>query len=198
MPPAAMIAVALVAGAYLVGSIPFGLLLGRRRGVDVRAVGSGNIGAANVARSLGKKLGAVVLVLDLCKGAGPMLALRWLMPQPYPYLLTAVGVAAIAGHCWSPWLRFRGGKGVATSLGVFLTMAPGACAIAAALFALIYALTRWVSLGSMLAAITVAGLLWAFDHPGPEVALGCAGALIIVFQHRQNIVRLWHRQELRL
>ncbi len=187
-----------IAGAYLTGSIPFGLLLGRRRGVDVRAVGSGNIGAANVARSLGKKLGVVVLLLDLLKGAGPLLLLSYLGPTPpaYPYLITAVGVAAISGHCFSVWLRFRGGKGVSTALGVFLTLSPGITAIGVGVFAVLYALSRRVSLGSIGGAVSIAALLWALGRPGPEVALGAASAAIIIIQHRGNIRRLLRREEL--
>lgn len=195
-----LVAVIAIAGAYLIGSIPFGLLLGRRRGVDVRAVGSGNIGAANVARSLGKKLGVIVLVLDLCKGAIPVLTFLWLLEPSgaHPYLLTTVGVAAISGHCFSLWLRFRGGKGVSTALGVFLVIAPDIVAIAAAVFVLLYVLWRRVSLGSIAGVITIAVLLWVFGRPGPQVALGVVGAAIIVIQHRANIVRLIRREELGL
>lgn len=190
------LAIALVAGAYLLGSIPFGLILARRRGVDVRQVGSGNIGATNVARNLGKKLGLAVLVLDVAKGAIPVLALRWLPIETHPLLVMAVGIAPILGHCFPVWLRLHGGKGVATALGVFLALEPAVAGLAVAVFALIYALFRVVSLGSMGASVAVPVLLWALGRPAPEVALGVMGAAVIVVQHRQNIRRLLRRAEL--
>lgn len=190
------LATALVAGAYLLGSIPFGLILARRRGVDVRQVGSGNIGATNVARSLGKKLGLVVLVLDVAKGAVPVLALGALPLAAHPWLVTAVGVAPILGHCFPVWLRLHGGKGVATALGVFLALAPAVAGMAVALFAALYATFRVVSLGSMSAGVAVPVLLWATGRPAPEVTLGVVGAAIILVQHRQNIRRLLRRAEL--
>lgn len=192
----AALLIALVAGAYLLGSIPFGLILGRRRGVDVRQVGSGNIGATNVARSLGKKLGLVVLALDMAKGAIPVLALRWLALDEHPLLLTAVGIAPILGHCFPIWLRLHGGKGVATALGVFLALEPAVAGMAVAVFAVVYALFRVVSLGSMSATVAVPVLLWALGRPAPEVALGVLGAAIIIIQHRENIRRLLRRAEL--
>jgi glycerol-3-phosphate acyltransferase PlsY len=192
------LAIALVIGAYLLGSIPFGLIVGRRRGVDVRQVGSGNIGATNVARSLGKKLGLLVLVLDVAKGALPVLALRWLEldARVHPFLLTAVGLAPMLGHCFPVWLRLHGGKGVATALGVFLALAPAVAGMAVALFAVLYALFRVVSLGSMSASMAVPALLWALGRPAPEVALGVVSAAVILIQHRQNIRRLLRRAEL--
>lgn len=193
-----VLAIAFVAGAYLLGSIPFGLILGRLRGVDVREVGSGNIGATNVARSLGKKLGLVVLVLDLAKGALPVLLLRrlGLDARVHPFLLTAVGMAPILGHCFPVWLRLRGGKGVATALGVFLAMDPVVTGMAALVFAVLYALFRVVSLGSMIATVSLATLLWLLDRPVPEIALGVLAAALILVQHRQNIRRLLRRAEL--
>jgi glycerol-3-phosphate acyltransferase PlsY len=190
------LAVALVAGAYLLGSIPFGLILARRRGVDVRQVGSGNIGATNVARNLGKKLGLVVLALDLAKGAIPVLALRALPLDTPPLLLAAVGIAPILGHCFPLWLRLHGGKGVATALGVFLALAPAVAGMAVGVFAVVYALFRVVSLGSMSASVAVPVLLWALGRPAPEVVLGIMGAVVIIVQHRDNIRRLLRRAEL--
>lgn len=194
------LAIALAAGAYLLGSVPFGLLLGRRRGVDVRQVGSGNIGATNVARSLGKKLGAVVLALDLLKGAVPMLVFAWLGlgDRAHPLALTLVGVAPVLGHCFPLWLRLHGGKGVSTSLGVMLVVAPGIAAMGVAVFAGLYARFRVASVGSMGGAVAIAVLLWATSRPGPEVALGALIAAIIVLQHRDNIRRLLRREELGL
>ena len=153
---------AAVLAAYLVGSIPTGYLIGRRRGVDVRTQGSGNIGATNVARTMGKRLGILVLVLDALKGAAPLAAWRaadlaiHLDGRIDPYLFTAVGLAPIVGHCFPVWLRFRGGKGVATALGVFLVADPILIAIGLALYAIIYAMTRIVSIGSLTAALVIA------------------------------------------
>ena len=188
---------ALVAGAYLLGSVPFGLVLGRLRGVDVRTVGSGNIGATNVARSLGKRLGLLVLVLDALKGALPLLALRWLdlAARTSPFLVTACGLAAICGHCFPVWLRFRGGKGVATSLGVFLAVSPAATGIAVVIFAVLYAAFRIVSIGSLAAALAFPVLLWLFGRPVAEIALSAAVLAIILLKHRGNIGRLLRREE---
>lgn len=188
---------AVIAGAYLLGSIPVGLLFARARGIDIRVAGSGNIGATNVARTVGKRLGLVVLLLDALKGALPMLLLRWLdlAARVHPLVLTACGVAAIAGHCFPVWLRFRGGKGVATSLGVFLAVDPALVGIAVAVFAVLYALFRIVSVGSLVAALSFLVLLWLFHRPPAEIALGVAGTAIIVIKHRGNIGRLLRREE---
>lgn len=192
-----VLAIAFVAGAYFLGSIPFGLILGRRRGVDVRQVGSGNIGATNVARSLGKKLGLVVLVLDLAKGALPVLLFeRLAFDRVHPFVLTAVGLAPILGHCFPVWLRLRGGKGVATALGVFLAIDPVITGMAVVVFAVLYALFRVVSLASMTATVALAALLWLLERPAPEVALGVLVTALILVQHRQNIRRLLRRAEL--
>src|SRR5688500_11562142 len=122
-----MIEAAAVVGSYLAGSIPFGLVVARARGVDIRAVGSKNIGATNVARALGKKLGALVLFLDALKGLLPTLVARHALHLD-DNLVALVGLAAILGHVFPVWLRFRGGKGVATALGVFAALTPVAAA----------------------------------------------------------------------
>ena len=194
------IAIATIAFAYLLGSIPFGLLLARFRSVDVREAGSGNIGATNVARTAGKKLGVVVLLLDALKGALPMLIAGALdvTGRAGPYAITLVGVAAIAGHCFPIWLRFRGGKGVATALGVFVVLDPLAIGLAAMLFALLYRAFRVVSIGSMAAAAGVPILLALFGRPPEAIALGAAGAAIVLFQHRGNLQRLLRGNEHRL
>jgi len=187
--------------AYLVGSLPFGLLIARYvAGVDIRQSGSGNIGATNVARVLGKGLGLTVLVLDCLKGALPTLVLPWLLADagvPRLHLAVLAGTAAILGHMFPCWLKFRGGKGVATAMGVALALGPIATAVAFALFVLCIALTRIVSLSSMLAACTFCGVeLWLlrptpFNHETWSLAAfsTLAPALIIV-RHRANLVRL--------
>ncbi len=191
----AIILVAAAVVSYLCGSIPFGVLFARARGVDLRATGSGNIGATNVARVLGKKLGAVVLLLDATKGALPVLLVRFVFAGHGPYLLPAVGLAAIAGHCFSPWLYFRGGKGVATSLGVMIAADPLVAALAVLIFALLFAVFRVVSLGSLVAAVAFPVMLWFFERPAPIVALGLGAACLIVVMHHANIARLWRGRE---
>ena len=193
----------LVLASYLLGSIPTGLLIGKRMGVDVRTVGSGNIGATNVARTIGKKVGVLVLLLDALKGALPLALFtaldadtRLTLDAPLdPYLMTAVGLAPIVGHCFPIWLRFRGGKGVATALGVFLVMDPPIIGIAVLAFALLYAVTRIVSVGSLTAALTVPVASFLLGRPAPIVALGAAGAVIVIVKHHQNIRRLLTRSE---
>jgi len=191
------IAIALVAIAYLMGSIPFGLLIGNRMGVDVRGVGSGNIGATNVARNLGKKVGAAVLLLDALKSALPTLVAKFLVSRGELSLdvLSLVAVAAIVGHCYPVWLRFRGGKGVATSLGVFLVIDPALAGIGIAIFAVLYLAFRKASIGSVSSAIAFPVLLWLFDRPRSLVELGIAGAAIIVFKHRSNLMRVLRGDE---
>ncbi len=190
-------AAGLVVLSYFIGSIPTGFLFARARGIDIRERGSGNIGATNVARILGKKLGLLILILDALKGAVPVAAVYGLglHRSVDPFVLTACGVAAICGHCFPVWLGFRGGKGVATSFGVFLVADPMVTGIVVAMFAVIYAAFRIVSLGSLMAAIALPTLLWVLQRSDAAVTLGIAGTLIIVVKHRANIVRLVRRQE---
>jgi glycerol-3-phosphate acyltransferase PlsY len=202
----ALAAALVVAGAYLLGSIPTGLLIGKRMGVDVRTQGSGNIGATNVARTVGKKVGVLVLLLDLLKGAIPLalytaldLGGRIDLGAPLdPYLFTAVGLAPIVGHCFPIWLRFRGGKGVATALGVFLMADPIALSVGAALFAALYAAFRIVSIGSMAASIAIPIACVLLGRPLPVVLLATAAAAIVIGKHHGNIRRLLRRSELKV
>jgi glycerol-3-phosphate acyltransferase PlsY len=199
-------AAALVVASYLCGSIPTGLLIGKKLGVDVRTRGSGNIGATNVARTVGKKVGVLVLVLDALKGAIPVALFRAFdldaalsLGGPLdPYLVTAVGLAPILGHCFPVWLRFRGGKGVATALGVFLVVDPLALAVGAGLFAVLYAAFRIVSIGSMAAALAVPIASAILGRPVPVILLAAAGAAIVVGKHHGNIRRLLRRSELKV
>ncbi len=183
--------------AYFLGSIPSGLLFARARGVDIRSVGSHNIGATNVARNLGKRLGAVVLVIDAIKGAVPAYAAIYLAQtgRVDPFAVTAAGFAAICGHCFPVWLGFRGGKGVATSLGVMLVAAPVVTLIAAGIWVALYLAFHIASVGSMIAAASFAPLLLAFGASDEIVTLAVATALLILFTHRGNIGRLLRRQE---
>jgi glycerol-3-phosphate acyltransferase PlsY len=183
------------AGAYLLGSIPFGLLLGRALGgVDVRAAGSGNIGATNVARTAGKAAGGLVLALDAAKGAAPISIGQHGLEAPISVVVVA-GLFAVLGHVFPVWLRFRGGKGVATALGVFLALSPLATSSAIAVLALVFALRRVVSLGSLIASVALVPLVAGLDGRREVLALTVLVAGLVVVRHRGNIRRLLSRQE---
>lgn len=192
-----MIAVLLVLGAYVLGSVPTGLWLVRWvRGVDVREHGSGNIGTANVYRVAGPWLGSVVLVADVAKGAVPVLVCRGL--DLAPGWAVASGVASIAGHNWSVFLGFRGGKGIATSFGVLAALSPKAAAVAAALWVTAVAVTRYASVGSVLAMLSVPVSMLLWKEPAAHLAFGVAAALLGLVRHRSNLRRLVEGTELRI
>ena len=180
--------VAAVLAGYLIGSIPFALILARLWGSDLRRVGSGNLGAANVMRASGVTAGALVAALDMAKGAASV----WLATRVSDGagLPAAAGLAAIIGHIYPVWLRFRGGKGVATACGVFSMLTPAAVPPALALFAAVVWLTKYVSLGSVLASIALPPMAYALGSPGPAVLAAAAASAIIVFRHRSNVLRL--------
>ena len=204
----------LVPIAYVLGAVPFGLIVGKSRGVDPRTAGSGNIGATNVGRLLGKKFFAIVFVLDLLKGLLPMLAAAYVLRHETPdrrtYLLwLAVGFAAILGHMFSVFIRFKGGKGVATSTGVLLGLwpyytIPGL--IGAAAWVIAFKTWRYVSLASILGSVTFAlayvalGIALRWDLVGAQLPLlvfAFVMAGLIVYKHRTNITRLRAGTELR-
>lgn len=173
---------------YLAGSVPFAFLLARRRGVDLRRTGSGNVGAANVLRTSGVSNAVVAICLDVAKGALAVLVAQRLSDGPAAPV--AGGLAAVFGHIYPAWIGFRGGKGVATAAGVFVVLAPVAVAIAGAVFALVTWATRYISVGSTAAAVTLAVTAAATDV-SPAVAVGAAVvAVIIVHRHRGNFGRL--------
>ncbi len=185
---------ALFAGAYLLGAVPFGLLVARSAGVDVRETGSGNIGATNVARTAGKPLGALTLLLDAFKGAAPVLVAAHVLHAP-TWAQVVTGLVAVLAHMFPIYLSFRGGKGVATALGVFLALTPASAGVAVLVFALVVAPFRVVSVGSLTAAVALTGsTVWLDGRP--EV-IGLAGAVtILVFiRHAGNIRRLFTRSE---
>ncbi len=205
MHPALAMAATLLAG-YVAGSLPFGLWLGLGlRGVDVRTVGSGNLGATNVYRSLGPGIGVTTLLLDIAKGALPV----WLLPASplgaaFPggpeWCAITAAFAAVAGHVWTFLAGFRGGKGVATSAGVLLALSPPSFGVFAGVFLAVLLLTRYVSLGSMLGAVAFCAALARFSPSGvasPSFAVGVLLAGLVVVRHRDNIGRLLRGEERR-
>lgn len=177
---------------FFFGAVPFGYLLGRLKGVDLRKHGSGNTGATNTARVLGKGIGTATLFLDIAKGALAVF-LGSLFDSPnQPIWASVFGVLALFGHCFSPFLKFRGGKGVATGLGVFLVLAPLAASLAVAIFMIAIRISRYVSLSSILAAATLPIVLF-FDPKGVPQVLLLASTLsssLVILRHRTNIQRL--------
>ena len=187
---------AVIAGAYLIGSIPFALILSRRWGADLRSVGSGNMGAANVMRASGVTAGVLVAALDMAKGAASVLIAARLTDSAG--LPAAAGFAAIVGHIYPVWLRFRGGKGVATACGVFSMLTPLAVPPALALFALAVWFTQYISLGSVLASMALPPLAYALGSPAPGVLAAAAASVLIIFRHRSNVLRVWMGTERRV
>ena len=187
---------AVVLAAYLIGSIPFALILARRWGADLRQVGSGNLGAANVMRASGVAAGMLVAALDMGKGAASV----WLATRigDGAELPAAAGLAAIVGHVYPVWLRFRGGKGVATACGVFSMLTPLAVPPALAIFAVVVWLTQYVSLGSVLASMALPPIAYALGTPAPAVIAAAAASVLIVFRHRSNVSRVWLGTERRV
>jgi glycerol-3-phosphate acyltransferase PlsY len=177
--------------AYLLGSIPFGYLIVRwQKGIDVRTTGSGSIGATNVMRNLGIIGFIATFILDVGKGiVAVLLATR--MTSGEPHWIAASAVAAILGHCFPVWLKFHGGKGVATGVGVFIALAPLQVALVLVIFALVVAIWRYISLGSIIATAAFPVLLHFMKHAPLPIVLGAAGgALIIIARHHANIRRL--------
>ena len=203
-----MRAVTIVVSAYLLGSIPFGYLIVRVTAkADVRETGSGGTGATNVSRRAGKLAGVLTLLLDALKGAAAVAIARSLVALPFAgvhggsplpnWWIAVAGVVAIVGHCFPIWLGFRGGKGVATGIGVFLMLAPLPVVGAAVIFVLIVAVTRYVSLGSIVAAALLPLMILGahvFVKPVSEfqsvMFAAVAAGLLIIFMHRANIGRL--------
>lgn len=189
--------------AYLIGSIPFGYLVVRAKGGgDVRESGSGGTGATNVSRRAGKAAGVLTLILDALKGAlAVIIARQTLTGDNTDWLIAVVAIAVIVGHIFPVWLGFRGGKGVATGVGVFLALVPMAVLCAGVIFVAVVALTKYVSLGSILAAATIPLFVWLFVlevELKPLLTASIVGALLIIFAHRGNIARLLSGTESRI
>ena len=177
-----------VALGYLFGSIPFAFLVTRARGIDIRKVGSGNVGAANVLRTAGVMPAVAVMLLDIAKGAMAVQVARLVTGDLA--VVTAAGCAAIVGHIYPAWLGFRGGKGVAASAGVFGMLAPVATVIAATVFVGTVVVTRFMSAGSIAGALALAVAVMVGNVPAPVVAGAMLAAILVVHRHRDNLSRL--------
>lgn len=190
-----MLPVVLVSLAYLAGSIPFGVLVTRwRTGADVRQHGSGNIGATNVARVAGKKVGILVLALDATKGALPVWLSLELAPGSPP-VHAAVGLAAFLGHVFPVWLRFKGGKGVATALGVVGVLLPEAALVGLAVYGVAVAALRVSAIGSLAGGLVAVTSGFFLGRPKEYAALAALLMALMIYTHRGNIVRILRRTE---
>jgi acyl phosphate:glycerol-3-phosphate acyltransferase len=187
---------------FLLGSIPFGLLLGKLKGIDIREHGSGNIGTTNVFRTLGKKLGILCFLLDLCKGLIPVLLAKYFAPDNTMGQVIEVGtaLAAILGHNYSPWIGFKGGKGIATSAGALIALMPGAVLLLVILFIVVTYTTKYVSVGSIATGVALPIVtLWGSYYHGkiadgtwniPLFIFSLIAGSLAVWKHRGNIARL--------
>jgi glycerol-3-phosphate acyltransferase PlsY len=186
-----MLALLALAAAYLLGAIPFGYLLVKwKTGSDVRSSGSGNIGATNVLRTTGRAAGIATLLLDMAKGyAAVLLAARW--TDRDPYVVSAAALAVMAGHAYPIFLKFKGGKAVASFVGAFLCIAPGAMAAEVVVFIAVVAWTRHISMGSIVGAATFPLAVWLVAKPPvPFVVAAAIGGAFIIYKHSSNLARL--------
>jgi acyl phosphate:glycerol-3-phosphate acyltransferase len=198
--------------AYLIGSIPTGFLIARAKGIDIRAVGSGNIGATNAMRALGKPVGIAVLLLDVAKGSAACVLggfiFTWISDLDFfddgfyvvlRRFMVVAGIFAVLGHNYTCWLKFKGGKGIATTAGVYLALAPAALGIALVAFIVAVLVTRYVSVGSITAAVAVTAAVWILPPHDPMLGIvtTALGALAI-YRHKANIRRLIAGTENRL
>lgn len=181
--------VALLLAAYLLGSVPYGYIVGRIRGLDVRQHGSGNIGASNVMRLLGVPAGILVLLLDASKGYLGVAMMR-MAGFDMPELLLLAGLCAVAGHTWSVFLRFRGGRGVASSLGVVIALAPTVAGIAFLSWVIVLVLTRYISLASVIAGAVLPIAMILLKQPGVYILGGFVIFILDVYRHVPNFRRL--------
>jgi len=193
--------------AYVLGSIPTGFLFAKARGIDIRAVGSGNIGATNVVRSLGKQAGALVLLLDVAKGFLAVVVVAWLISAVFgisgdrltqEWLKITAGLAAILGHNYTCFLHFKGGKGIATSAGVLTALVLIPLLIILAVWIVIFALTRYVSLASIAASLTLPVATWLTGQSLALILVTSGMTVLAVYKHRANIQRLLKGTESRL
>ena len=197
--------IVIAVAAYLLGSIPTGYLVARARGIDIRTVGSGNIGATNVFRILGKPAGVFVLVADGLKGFAACAWLADLMVQRFAVapdkiecLKIVAGICAVLGHNFTCWLKFKGGKGIATSAGVYFALAPLAAGIALGTWVIVFALGRYVSVASIAAAVALPAAVWLTKNNLFFGIVTTALGLLAIIKHRSNIQRLLNGTERRL
>jgi len=196
--------IGLVIAAYVLGSVPFGFLIGKARGVDLRQVGSGNIGSTNVYRALGLRIALLVFALDACKGLVATIVFPMLASAQTSsiHLGLICGIAVTLGSVAGVFMRFRGGKGVATAVGVFIGLVPLATAICLAIWIVLVVIFKYVSLGSVCGAIALPTLIALFDREGavtnPVFYLAVAIAAVVVVRHRSNIKRLLSGKEHRI
>jgi glycerol-3-phosphate acyltransferase PlsY len=181
--------------AYLLGSIPFALIAGKLHGVDLREAGSGNLGATNVFRTLGRTAGVAVMMLDIAKGAAAVLVAVALTNNPWPLAAAAL---AILGHVFPVWTHFKGGKGVAVGAGAMIGLVPSASGVLLVLWILLVVFTRYVSVASIAAALAAAPLAYVFGAPWSYVVFIALAGLFVIYKHRENIVRLVHGDESRI
>jgi len=175
--------------AYLLGAIPFSLIVCKLKGIDLRQVGSGNLGATNVYRACGLSLGILVFILDALKGYIPtLLALNFF---DHPWLHVGIGFSAIVGHSLSPFVKFKGGKGAATGLGVLMAISPDVCGIIALIAVLGIGITRYVAPTTIVCSILAPVLLWLLDYPLAYVGFVSIASVFVIWRHRANIIRLY-------
>ncbi|MBR0197660.1 MAG: glycerol-3-phosphate 1-O-acyltransferase PlsY [Kiritimatiellae bacterium] len=194
-----MTALTVIIAAYLIGGIPFGFLIGKMRGIDIRTVGSKNIGATNVFRSVGKSWGLLAFALDFLKGFLPCLAVKILVSRGViceSWLPLVVGILCVVGHMLTPYMKFKGGKGVATAFGMLVALVPSLVGVAFAVFIVFFALSNYISLGSCMAAAFLAIGVW-FPwlgtrgwHDLPQAILVTLISIFVIWKHRSNIKRL--------
>ncbi len=181
---------------YILGSLPFSFWLGRLKGVDLRNIGSGNIGATNLARALGARWGLLAFLLDMGKGFIAVFLAGYISTFFTDNIVSVTllqiigGIASIIGHNWSIWLKFKGGKGVATSAGVFFGLAPIPLLLALAMWLVVFALFRYVSLASIISSISLPLYMWYKKVDSSIIIFGCIVCILIIIRHRPNIIRL--------
>lgn len=176
-----------LAANYLLGSIPSAYLVGKMKGIDIRQEGSGNVGATNAFRVMGKSAGLLVLAMDALKGVLGVVLARLVGG---PWFVVGASLLVIVGHSYSVFLKFRGGKGVASGGGIVLALTPLTVAIQLAIFVLVVALTKYVSLGSIVAALTIPLTMYLLGEPLPVIIFGITGATLVIYRHIPNIKRL--------
>lgn len=186
-----------IAVAYLLGSIPWGIILGKKtKGIDIRNFGSGNIGATNAYRTLGKLPGILVFLGDVLKGVLAVIIARYIIDSSLS--LALAGIMAVLGHNYPVFLKFKGGKGVSTALGGLIVLAPYVALISGIIWAVVIGLSRYISLGSIVAALSVPILMWVFKAPLAYFVFGCLISFLVIFRHKENIKRLIWRKEYKI